>query len=213
MRRGGPPFLVGIAGAVAVGKSTLAAALQRDLAPLVVAVVPTDGFLRPNDELASAGLLMEKGFPATYDGPAIETFLTELRAGRAGAVPVYSHETYDRVPGEVRLVEGADVVIVEGVNALQPAVAAHLDLRVYVDADEALVRSWYVARFLELTAAAETDASSFYRRFVELDDEGRRQVAEAVWQGVNLRNLVEHIEPTRTAADVVLTKGEGHRFS
>jgi type I pantothenate kinase len=175
--------------------------------------VPTDGFLRPNAELAAAGLLMEKGFPATYDDAAIETFLTDLRAGRPGAVPVYSHETYDRVPGEVRLVDGVDVVVVEGVNALQPSVASHLDLRVFVDADEPLVRSWYVERFLELIAAAEADDASFYRRFVALDAEGRRGMAVAVWEGVNLRNLVEHIAPTRSAADVVLTKGEGHRFS
>jgi type I pantothenate kinase len=213
VRPGGPPFLVGIAGAVAVGKSTLAEALRTALSPLVVEVVATDGFLRPNDELAASGRLMHKGFPDTYDESAITSFLLDLRAGRAGLVPVYSHETYDRVPGEVRSVEGADVVVVEGVNALQPVVAEHLDLRVFVDADEPLVRSWYVDRFLELTVAAEGDESSFYRRFVGLDDDGRRAMATAVWEGVNLPNLTDHILGTRSAADVVLTKVEGHRFS
>jgi type I pantothenate kinase len=206
-------LLVGIAGAVAVGKSTLAAALERALAPLPVAVVATDGFLRPNDDLAAAGLLHQKGFPATYDDDAMRRFVTDLRAGRAGEVPVYSHDTYDRVPGEVRVVDGAAVVVIEGVNALQPALAEHLDLRVYVHAEEPVVRSWYVERFLELIAGAESDDASFYRRFVDLDADGRRAMAVAVWEGVNLVNLTEHIAATRAAADVVLTKVEGHAFA
>ena len=213
MRPDGPPFLVGLTGAVAVGKSTLAEALRDELTPLRVEVVATDGFLRGNDDLGAAGLLARKGFPETYDAAAMATFLSELRAGRPGPVPVYSHVTYDRVPGEVRLVADADVVVVEGVNALQPEVADALDLRVYLHAEEPLVRSWYVDRFLALTTAAETDETSFYRRFVPLDDEQRRQMAVAVWEGVNLVNLREHIEPTRARADVVLTKVAGHALA
>ena len=210
----GRPFLVGLGGAVAVGKSTFAAALAEALAPLAVEVVATDGFLRPNAELSAEGLLGQKGFPATYDEAAMVAFLDDVRAGRVGAVPVYSHVTYDRVPGEERRVDGSatDVVVLEGVNALQPTVAAALDLRVYLDASEALVRSWYVERFLGLVEAAESDEDSFYRGFVPLDDDGRRSLADSVWVGVNLVNLTEHILATRAAADVVVTKGEGHAF-
>ena len=205
-------MLVGIAGPVAVGKSTLAAALAEALAPARVEVVATDGFLLPNAELAARGLLAQKGFPASYDTDAIDAFVADLRAGRPASVPVYSHATYDRVPGEVTTVEDVDVVIIEGVNALQPELAAAIDLAVYLDADEALVRSWYVNRFLEQIVLAETDESSFYRGFVGLDDAGRRALDEQVWEGVNLVNLVEHIEPTRANAHVVAVKGEGHRF-
>jgi type I pantothenate kinase len=195
-----------------VGKSTFARALHDALAPAAVEVVATDGFLRPNDELAAAGRLAQKGFPDTYDVAAMRAFLLDLRAGRSGAVPVYDHATYDRVPGAEQRIDGAavDVVVLEGVNALQPTGAAHLDLRVYLHADEPLVRSWYVERFLQLIGAAEADASSFYRRFVDLDDDGRRQLAEQVWTGVNLVNLTDHILATRDHADVVVVKGEGH---
>jgi type I pantothenate kinase len=203
---------VAIGGAVAVGKSTLAAALADALAPLRVEIVATDGFLLPNDELGRIGLLMQKGFPATYDVEALAQFLVDLRATGRAEAPVYSHATYDRVPGEVRVVRDADVVVVEGVNALQPDVAANVDLAVYLDADEPLVRGWYVERFLEQIAAAEDDETSFYRRFVGLDDAGRRSMAETVWEAVNLVNLTDHIAPTRANAHVVLVKGEGHRF-
>ena len=206
------PALVGIAGPVAVGKSTLAAALAEALAPARVEVVATDGFLLPNADLAARGLLAQKGFPASYDVEALGRFVDDLRSGRPASVPVYSHATYDRVPGEVTVVEDVDVVIIEGVNALQPELAAALDVAIYLDADERLVRSWYVARFLEQIVLAETDESSFYRGFTGLDEAGRRSLAEQVWEGVNLMNLVEHIEPTRANAHVVAVKGEGHRL-
>ena len=206
------PVLVAIGGAVAVGKSTLARRLADELQPLRVEVVATDGFLLPNDELGRLGLLMQKGFPATYDVEALAQFLADLRATGRGEAPVYSHATYDRVPDEVRVVEGADVVVVEGVNALQPDVAAAVDLAVYLDAEEPLVRSWYVERFLEQIALAEEDDTSFYARFVGLDPAGRRSMATSVWEAVNLVNLTDHIAPTRANAHVVLVKGEGHRF-
>ncbi|HVF32509.1 MAG TPA: hypothetical protein VM933_05690 [Acidimicrobiales bacterium] len=214
-RRVGSPYLVGVAGAVAVGKSTFAKALAAALDPVAVEVVATDGFLRPNAELAAEGLLAQKGFPASYDVAALTGFLDDLRAGRLAEAPVYSHVTYDRVPGEARRVDAAtvEVLVLEGVNALQPAVAERLDLRVYVDADEPLVRSWYVQRFLEMIEAAEADEASFYRGFVALDPEARRSLADSVWEGVNLVNLTEHILPTREHADLVLAKVVGHRFS
>ena len=195
-----------------MGKSTLAASLADGLAPLRVAVVATDGFLLPNAELSARGLLAQKGFPASYDTEAIASFVDDLRAGRPASVPVYSHATYDRVPGESTAVADVDVVIVEGVNALQPELAAAVDLAIYLHAEEPLVRTWYVARFLEQIEAAETDESSFYRGFTAMDEAGRRALAEQVWEGVNLVNLVEHIDPTRANADVVLVKGEEHRF-
>lgn len=182
------------------------------MAPLDVDIVATDAFLRTNDDLAAAGLLLQKGFPSTYDVAAMTSFLGDLRAGRPGRVPVYSHATYDRVPGQVRVVRPADVavVIVEGVNALQPSVAPLLDLRLYVDAEESLVRSWYVERFVGLIDAAQDDPSNFYRRFVHLDDGARRAMAVAVWEGVNLVNLTDHILATREAADVVVAKEVAH---
>jgi type I pantothenate kinase len=199
---------------VAVGKSTLAASLAERLAPLRVAVVATDGFLLPNDELSARGLLARKGFPESYDADAMAAFVGELRAGRPASVPVYSHATYDRLPGEVTVVEAGevDVVIVEGVNALQPELASGADLAVYLDADEPLVRSWYVERFVEQIVLAESDETSFYRGFTSLDAAGRRAMAESVWEAVNLVNLVDHIEPTRARAHLVLVKGEGHRL-
>jgi type I pantothenate kinase len=209
------PALVGIAGAVAVGKSTLARRLADELSPLRIEVVATDGFLLPNAELDRLGLSMQKGFPASYDADAMTSFVGDLRAGRPAAVPVYSHAIYDRVPDEVRVIDGADVdvVIVEGVNALQPELATGLDLAIYLHADEPLVRSWYVERFVEEIVGAEADPASFYRRFVDLDEAGRRSMAVAVWQTVNLVNLVENIAPTRANADLVLTKTEGHALA
>lgn len=202
-----------IAGAVAVGKSTLAAALATRLEPLRVEVVATDGFLLPNHELSRLGLQAQKGFPASYDTDAMTAFVADLRVGRAASMPVYSHATYDRVEGEVRTVDGADVVIIEGVNALQPPLVTAVDLAIYLDAPEPLVRSWYVDRFLEQISLAEDDETSFYRGFTGLDDAGRRAMAASVWEAVNLVNLVEHIEPTRPHAHVVLTKGEGHALT
>lgn len=198
---------------MAVGKSTFAAALAEALSPLRVAVVATDGFLRTNDDLAARGLLMQKGFPASYDDELLTTFLADLKAGRAATVPEYSHATYDRAPGPGRTVEADhDVVIVEGVNALQPVIAGRLDLRIYLDAPEPTIRRWYVSRFLEQIDAADGDPASFYRRFLELDTDQRRQLAEGTWVSINLVNLVDHIAATRSVADVVLAKADDHSF-
>lgn len=212
----GHPLLVGIAGPVAVGKSTLAAALRAALshAPaLLTTVVATDGFLYPNDVLAPQGLLAHKGFPATYDLDTLRAFQADVRGKRTARAPRYSHATYDRVPGEYDLVEGGDVVIIEGVNALQTEVAAGLDLAIYLDAPETLVREWYVTRFLEQIVAAETDTGSFYRRFCALARDEREATAGFVWDTVNGVNLREHIEPTRQNAHVVVHKAAGHAIT
>lgn len=206
------PVLVGIAGSVAVGKTTLAdevaAALSADA--LVVAVVATDCFLLPNDELGPRGLSMQKGFPASYDTAAIEGFVADALAGRGATVPVYSHAIYDRVPGRTATIGPADVFVVEGVNALQPPLVGHLDVAVYLDADEADIQRWYVERFLGLIELAEGDDASFYRMFVTMDEGQRRQMAESTWAGINAVNLHEHIEPTRAAATIVVRKAADH---
>lgn len=211
-RRSEAPLLVGLAGAVGVGKSTVAhalAELARGRGDVVV-IVSTDNFLLPNAELASTGRLMRKGFPDTYDTELLTASMVELVGGRPARIPVYSHVVYDRVPDAIEAVGPGALVIVEGVNALQPAVADCLHLGVYLDAPEPLVRGWFVDRFLRLCEEAEAHAASFYRMFVDLDDEGRRAVAEQTWDGINGVNLRDHILPTRDRADVVIEKGADH---
>ena len=200
-------LLVGIAGGVAVGKSTLARAIADGLEAggAAVQIVATDGFLKPNAALEAAGLGMKKGFPETYDTGALHAFLADLAAGRAAASPVYSHVTYDIVPGEARTVEGSGVVIVEGINVLQTAEArSHLGLSLYLDADPAHAKAWYLARLHGIIAA---DPQSFFAR---LDPVERDAMFEAAWTHLNLVNLHEHIGPTKAHADVVVRKGADH---
>jgi len=206
-------FLVGIAGGVAVGKSTLARLMADRLGettpPIPVQVVPTDGFLRPNVELAALGLVGRKGFPESYDLEAFHTFLATLAAGQAAAMPVYSHVSYDIVPGETREVECAGVVIVEGINVLQTAEArARLDLMVYVDADPEDMRTWYLRRLDEIVA---NEPQSLIAQIP--DPEQRRAIVDAVWRDVNLVNLRDHIAPTAAYADVVVRKVADHSIA
>jgi type I pantothenate kinase len=201
-------FVIGVAGAVAVGKSTvardLAAALEAD--GRTVAVVSTDGFLLPNAELERRGLFFRKGFPESYDLDRLAQFLAEARAGRSPlAVPRYSHDRYD-VEEEPDSIERPEVLVLEGVVALR----ADVDLGVYVDADHADVQRWYVDRFVRLVDEATDDPASFYRAWVGLSEPEVRAVAAEVWRTINLVNLVEHIEPTRAEADLVLVKGPHH---
>ena len=208
-----PPVLFGVTGGVAAGKSTTADAVRRHLEAggCTVALLATDAFLWPNEELERRGLTMRKGFPESYDVGALIAALRGLQAGRAVEVPVYSHRTYDRLPGEAqRLEPTTDVVVVEGVNVLQPDIAAELAASVYIDAAEDDARTWFFRRFVELCEAAREDPSSFYAPLAFLDDEVRRTVADAAWEGVNLVNLREHIAPTSTRATWVLRKGRDH---
>jgi type I pantothenate kinase len=200
-------LLVGLAGGVAVGKSTLARAIAEGLEAQgrAVQVVATDGFLKPNEELNAAGLNMRKGFPETYDAPALQAFLADLAAGRPAAMPVYSHVTYDIVPGETRAVAASGVVIVEGINVLQAAgVRERLGLSIYVDADPVHAKAWYLRRLHQIIAE---DPQSF---FASLDPERRDALFEAAWTHLNLVNLIEHIAPTAAYADVVVRKGADH---
>jgi type I pantothenate kinase len=201
------PLITGIAGAVAVGKSTAAAALSELLAPRNVEVVATDGFLRPNADLEARGILHRKGFPESYDTPAVERFLDEMRGGaEAVTVPIYSHVTYDIVADERLPIGRPDVLVLEGVNALQ--FADRLDLSVYLQAPEDAMENWYVTRFLELCETPPP--GSFYAQFQDFEIEARRALARDVWRGVNLVNLREFIQPTRRRAQVVIEKRADH---
>lgn len=217
------PFIVGIAGSVAVGKSTLARVLEALLGSshhLVVTTVATDGFLFPNRVLEDRGLMDKKGFPESYDQRHLVAFLEELVTGAKEAwAPVYSHHSYDVVEGARQPVEGADVVLLEGLNVLQavPAtgerprlVSDYFDLSLYLHAEEPDLESWFVDRVLTLRRGAFTDPDSFFHRFASLPEEEVRAAAASVWAGINRVNLLQNILPTRWRADIVLEKAVDH---
>jgi type I pantothenate kinase len=207
------PTIVGIAGAVASGKTTFATEIGVALGErgLRFDIVSTDGFLLPNHELAKRGLLGHKGFPESYDTEALRGTLDALRDDRAVVhVPVYSHESYDVVPGSGRVIGHVDVVVLEGVNAIGAA-RDRLDVAVFVEADEIDLERWYVARFLHLVAIARGDRSSFYASMVDLGPADVERIARSTWRSINLVNLREHIGPTRALADIVVVKGPDHR--
>lgn len=220
------PFVIGIAGSVAVGKSTVARLLRELIArwPTTprVELVTTDGFLYPNAELERRGLMQRKGFPESYDRRALLRFVQEVKAGRPEVTaPVYSHLTYDIVPGRQAVVRRPDVLIVEGLNVLQPArvtvegrtslaVSDFFDFSIYVDARERDVRSWYIDRFLGLRSTAFAQPESYFHRYASLTDDEARATAGRIWDSINAPNLEQNIRPTRGRATVVLTKGQDH---
>ncbi len=220
------PYVIGIAGSVAVGKSTTARVLRELLARWPetpqVALVTTDGFLRPNAELERRGLMHRKGFPESYDRRALLRFLTAVKAGRREVrAPVYSHLTYDIVPGEQVVVRRPDVLIVEGLNVLQPArpttagdssvaVSDFFDFSIYVDARTSDVRRWYVDRFLRLRETAFARPESYFHRYASLTDDEAVDEAERIWDAINAPNLEQNILPTRGRATLVLRKGPDH---
>ena len=208
------PLIVGLTGAVAAGKSTLAGELKSALnGKAVVEIIATDGFLRPNAELTALGLLEQKGFPPTYDNDRFRTALADIRTGPA-VFPTYSHTAYDIDPALARTLSPPDILIVEGLNlqhrAVTPDAPDPLDLLIYLDADEGDLESWYVARFLELWEAAEHDPTSFYARFRSMSREQTADLARMVWTGVNLKNLRENISLARDTADLVVRKAADH---
>lgn len=220
------PFVIGLAGSVAAGKSTSARVLQALLARWPnhpnVALVPTDGFLFPNAVLEKRGQMGRKGFPESYNLPALLNFLAELKSGKSRTeAPVYSHVVYDILPGQKLVVEKPDIVIVEGLNVLQPAVlpkdgeaipfvSDFFDFSLYIDAAEPLVEKWYVERFLRLRRTAFRDPAAYFHRYASHSEEQARETAMSLWQGINLVNLRANILPTRQRADLILTKGEDH---
>jgi type I pantothenate kinase len=220
------PYIIGVAGSVAVGKSTTARVLKALLARWPntprVDLLTTDGFLFPNAVLEREGLMEKKGFPESYDLPALLRFLTDVKAGRRPVrAPVYSHLVYDVVPNEWVEVDRPDILIVEGLNVLQtgrlpkdgeaiPFVSDFFDFSVYIDADEDVLLRWYVDRFLTLRGTAFRDPKSYFHRYSKLSDEEAVATATSIWERINLVNLHENILPTRQRADLILRKGESH---
>lgn len=203
--------VVSLAGSVAVGKSTLSESLAQALRSkdLKVSVVSTDGFLLPNRILEPLGLSYIKGLPHTYDWHALRRFLAAASDARVSLnVPVYSHTSFDT--DGTGTVPPGHIVIVEGVNALHALINDAQDLSIYVDADTEAIAGWYIQRFVGLIEAAEYDRSSFYARFVFFNEAERIEVARSVWDSINLPNLVQHIAPTKSAADIVVTLGPDH---
>lgn len=222
------PYIIGIAGSVAVGKSTTARVLQALLARWPntpkVSLVTTDGFLLPNAELTRLGLMERKGFPESYDTNALLRFLSDIKAGRRNvAAPVYSHLVYDVVPGRETVVDRPDILIVEGLNVLQPArlprdgqaipfVSDFFDFSVYLDAEEDVLHGWYISRFMRLRETAFRDPKSFFRKYADVSEAEALQTAERLWSRINLANLRDNILPTRRRASLILRKGDNHRI-
>jgi type I pantothenate kinase len=220
------PFIIGLAGSVAVGKSTTGRVLQALLARWPshpsVELVPTDGFLFPNAVLEERGLMTRKGFPESYDLTRLLNFLAEVKSGRERIeAPVYSHLVYDVLPDQAIVIERPDIVIVEGLNVLQPAklpkdgaaipfVSDFFDFSIYIDAADGLIEDWYVERFLRLRQTAFRDPASYFHRFATLSEEEARAIGLSLWQSINLVNLTENILPTRQRADLILRKGRDH---
>ena len=221
------PYIIGVGGSVAVGKSTTARVLQALLArwPNVpkVDLVTTDGFLYPNVILAREGLMERKGFPESYDLPALLRFLSDVKAGRRPIrAPIYSHLVYDILANQWVEIDRPEILIVEGLNVLQtgpppkggkaiPYVSDFFDFSIYLDANEEVLRHWYVDRFLTLRGTAFRDPKSYFHRYATLSDADAVETATAIWRRINLLNLHENILPTRQRADLILKKGESHQ--
>ena len=221
------PYIIGVAGSVAVGKSTTARLLRELMARWPdtpqVQLVTTDGFLHPNAVLEARGMMQRKGFPESYDRRALLRFVADVKAGHEHVeAPVYSHLTYDILEDERVVVEQPDVLIVEGLNVLQPArprrdgrlgmaVSDFFDFSVYVDARMEDVQRWYVNRFLQLRQTAFSDPRSYFRRYADLTDEEAVETAVGIWRSINGPNLRENVVPTRGRADLVLRKDGQHR--
>ena len=220
------PYVIGVAGSVAVGKSTFARILQALLARWPdhpkVDLVTTDGFLFPNSVLDERGIMNRKGFPESYDTRRLLQFLREVKSGEAVVeAPVYSHVVYDIVDGETVTVQQPDIVILEGLNVLQVGslegasefVSDYFDFSIYIDADEDDIRHWYVQRFLALRETVFQNPDSYFRHFAELSEDQAVQIANGIWTEINGRNLRDNIAPTKTRASLMVRKGLDHRVT
>lgn len=220
------PYVIGMGGSVAAGKSTTARILGQLLARWPnhpkVDLITTDGFLLPNATLRREGLMDRKGFPESYDLPTLLRFLSDVKAGRRRvSAPVYSHLHYDVLPDERVVIDQPDILLVEGLNVLQtgrpprdgkaiPYVSDFFDFSIYLDADEHILRQWYVDRFFSLRATAFRDPRSYFHKYASLRDPEARETATRIWETINLANLRENVLPTRQRADLILHKGADH---
>jgi type I pantothenate kinase len=225
---GNVPYIIGVGGSVSVGKSTLSRVMQALLARWPntpkVQLITTDGFLHANAMLLAEGLMDRKGFPESYDGTALLRFLSDVKAGKRNVLaPVYSHVTYDIIPGESVPVDRPDILIVEGLNVLQPSrpakdgravpfVSDFFDFSVYLHAEEADLERWYIDRFMRLRQTSFRDPLSFFKKYADLDDTAAEAIARDIWTRINLRNLRDNILPTKARADLILTKGSSHHI-
>ena len=220
------PFIIGMAGSVAVGKSTTARVLQSLLSHWPntprVDLLPTDGFLLPNAVLEDRNLMHRKGFPESFDIPRLLRFMGDVKAGRRNVrAPVYSHFSYDILPDKMITVDRPDILIVEGLNVLQPAtlpkdgkaipfVSDFFDFSIYIDAPAKIIESWYVERFMRLRETAFTDPKAYFHRYSKLNDEEAKSTGLGIWRNINLLNLQENILPTRQRAHLIMHKGADH---
>ena len=217
------PYIIGIAGSVAVGKSTSARILQSLLShwpnERKVDLITTDGFLHPLQKLKQDNLLHKKGFPISYDTAKLIRFLAEIKSGKEKVqAPIYSHLTYDIVPHEFTEIKQPDILILEGLNVLQTAgnnsnqtfVSDFVDFSIYVDAQEVLLKEWYIKRFLKFRQSAFSDPNSYFKHYAKLSEQEAIATADSIWENINGLNLRENILPTRERADLILTKGADH---
>ena len=222
------PFIIGVAGSVAVGKSTTSRVLREMLARWPshpkVDLITTDGFLFPNAVLEERGLMQRKGFPESFDLRRMRHFLADVKSGKPVAqAPVYSHIAYDILPDETASVAQPDILIVEGLNVLQPALLAkegneipfvsdYFDFSIYIDAEAQTIRRWYVERFMSLRQTAFRAPGAYFHRYADLNDQQAEDTAVDIWTRINLKNLEENVLPTRGRADLILHKREDHRI-
>ena len=218
------PYIIGVAGSVAVGKSTLARLLQALLSRWPehprVELITTDGFLFPNAELEARGIMDRKGFPESYDTQSLLSFLRAVKSGEPEVTaPIYSHVVYDVLPDRHEIVHQPDILILEGLNVLQvdsyanEFVSDYFDFSIYLDADESLIESWFIERFHALRRTVFQDPQSFFKHFADLTDEQATMLAGQIWESINGRNLRENIAPTKGRASLVIEKGADHRVT